>query len=239
MIPAPLVLVHGWGGSAANWDAMPFPSGSRSCAVDLPGHGSARETGPFSIRSAVEAVLHRVETLGEPAVLVGHSMGAQITTIVHAERPELVLAECVIDPAYGHPESDRERMIRWRDEVAAAPHAVVSGFVRAAFSARADPGLRRRILEDVVATPERALVAYLDAQYFADGAVGFAAATRELLLQRSRPTLGVYSTEPAAAFERSAGAADTVVQPGGGHYLHLESPSAFVRTLTAWLDERT
>lgn len=53
--------------------------------------------------------------------------------------------------------------------------------------------------------------------------------------RRTRPTLGIFASESAAAVERAAGDADLVIWPGFGHALHREAPTAFVRTVTRWL----
>lgn len=218
----PLVLVHDWGGSATSWSTLHWPEGSHAVAVDL-----ADACFADGMRAAAETVLAQLDG---PAVIVGHGMGGQITALIHAEHPELVAAECVIEPAYGHPDADRERMLRWRDELAADPRAAIAS---AAFSPHTSAELRDAVMAGFEATPARVLVDSLDAQYFAAGAVGFDSATRPLLARRSRPTLGVFSTESAAEGETGA---DTVVWPGFGHYLHLEAPTAFVRTLHRWLD---
>ncbi len=79
---APVVLVHGLGGAAANWAPMAqlLVARHRVLALDLPGHGgsaplaAAPTLNPFA--DCVRLVAH-VEGL-LPAFVVGHSLGAVI-----------------------------------------------------------------------------------------------------------------------------------------------------------------
>jgi pimeloyl-ACP methyl ester carboxylesterase len=103
----PIVCVHGLGGSHLNW----APIGSllaeqaRVFAPDLAGFGL---TEPLGRRTGVPdnaALLHRflVEVVGEPALLVGNSMGGMICTIVGAARPNAVRGLVLVDPALPQP----------------------------------------------------------------------------------------------------------------------------------------
>lgn len=231
-----IILLHGWGGSARSWDSIEWPDGTRVFAVDLPGHGARRDVRPANVRAAAARVEHELERFGEPVILVGHSLGGQVSAIVHTERPDLVRAECVINPAYGHPDSDAERMRRWREEVAADPQRLVADFIAASLGARVRATTRSHLIADVADTAASVLLEYLDGEYFVEGAIGFAAASTPLLARRSRPVLGLYSDPSAAAYERSAGNAEIVLLQDRGHYPQLEDPAWFVRTLGAWLD---
>lgn len=82
-----LVLIHGWCGSAAHWNALlpDLAADHRVLTVTLPGFGgmSAPPKQGRTIRAmaaAVSAVLDRVEA--QNATLVGHSMGGPIATEV-------------------------------------------------------------------------------------------------------------------------------------------------------------
>jgi pimeloyl-ACP methyl ester carboxylesterase len=94
---APVVLcVHGLGGSALNWGLLaPFLTGThRVLAVDLFGHGgSGVPTGsrPDAV-TADRRLLDRFvrEVVGEPVVLLGHSMGGVLAVLQAAAAPETV-----------------------------------------------------------------------------------------------------------------------------------------------------
>jgi pimeloyl-ACP methyl ester carboxylesterase len=98
-----LVLVHGLGGSHANWAALAplLTDRYRVLALDLAGFGLTRP-GPdrtstvFANRRLLDRFLREVTG---PAVLVGNSMGGMITALETARSPELVRAAVLIDPA--------------------------------------------------------------------------------------------------------------------------------------------
>ena len=102
---APVVLcVHGLGGSALNWGLLaPLLSGThRVLAVDLFGHGgSGVPTGsrPDAV-TADRRLLDRFvrEVVGDPVVLLGHSMGGVLTVLQAAAAPETVRRVVLLSP---------------------------------------------------------------------------------------------------------------------------------------------
>ncbi|MGY1987240.1 alpha/beta fold hydrolase [Blastococcus sp. SYSU DS0669] len=99
----PVVLVHGLGGSHLNWDlvAPALREHGRVLALDLPGFGRSEPGGRKTSVPANVAVLHRflTEVVGEPAVLVGNSMGGMISILATGEQPEAVRGLVLLDPA--------------------------------------------------------------------------------------------------------------------------------------------
>lgn len=85
-----LALVHGFGGAASNWTlvAPQLAEHYRVIVVDLPGHGgsSALPGPPLQIDPYADRV---AELLDEPAVVVGHSLGAVVALRLAVRRPEL------------------------------------------------------------------------------------------------------------------------------------------------------
>ena len=92
----PIVLVHGLGGSAANWvDVAPLLATTRRVLVpELPGHGlstplpAVPNLGVFADRVAI--VAEREQAL--PAAIVGHSLGAVVALRLALRRPRDVNA---------------------------------------------------------------------------------------------------------------------------------------------------
>ncbi|WP_254875222.1 MULTISPECIES: alpha/beta fold hydrolase [unclassified Streptomyces] len=86
----PIVFVHGTRFSAGQWSTQlsalreEFPV----TAVDLPGHGT-RSAQPWSLSGATEVVAAAVDSLGgEPAVVVGHSLGGYVSLEFARRCPE-------------------------------------------------------------------------------------------------------------------------------------------------------
>lgn len=91
----PMVLVHGLGGSLANWLAVTdtLTRRHRVFALDLAGFGQTPlgAERKASIASNVALVKRFIERVaGGPAVVAGNSMGGVIAALVSAERPDLV-----------------------------------------------------------------------------------------------------------------------------------------------------
>jgi pimeloyl-ACP methyl ester carboxylesterase len=102
---APTVLcVHGLGGSALNWGVLgPLLADThRVVAVDLFGHGrSGLPTRPRpDALTADRRLLDRFvrEVVGEPVVLLGHSMGGVLTILQAAEAPDTVRRLVLLSP---------------------------------------------------------------------------------------------------------------------------------------------
>ena len=86
-----------------NWAAV-APSLSQTCrvlALDLAGFGRTRSHGRSTSVNANQQLLHRflTELCGEPAILVGNSMGGLISVLQTAAHPETVAGIVLIDPA--------------------------------------------------------------------------------------------------------------------------------------------
>jgi len=89
---APLVLVHGLGGCAANWvDVAPLLAETRRVLIpELPGHGLST---PLPAVPNLAVFADRIALVAEreqllPAAFVGHSLGAVVALRLALRRPE-------------------------------------------------------------------------------------------------------------------------------------------------------
>jgi pimeloyl-ACP methyl ester carboxylesterase len=114
----PVLLVHGMGGNAAGF--LPIVravvrASRRVVALELPGHGQSRlEAGesPATIRECADAVGTVLREIGEPAVLVGSSLGGALSLYTAAALPEHTAGVVGLNPA-GAPllGADREKVL--------------------------------------------------------------------------------------------------------------------------------
>jgi pimeloyl-ACP methyl ester carboxylesterase len=101
----PVVLVHGLGGSANGFAGVFFALRrrfSRVLAVDLPGHGFSEPYcgGPVCVRGQFGVLRDWCQqVVGEPAFVVGNSLGGAMVVNLAAEEPSLVRALGLIAPA--------------------------------------------------------------------------------------------------------------------------------------------
>lgn len=101
---APMLCVHGLGGSAHNWTDLAGLLRNQFAveAIDLPGHG---RSGPayrndYSLDAHAGTVVRYLEQSGRgPVHLVANSMGGAVSVLVAARRPDLVRTLTLISPA--------------------------------------------------------------------------------------------------------------------------------------------
>lgn len=96
-----ILLVHGLGGSTANWDIIGprLTSYGHVVAIDLPGFGLSPPGPDWSLDTHARAISDTIEHLGPPVMLIGNSMGGLLSEKVAAERPDLVGALVLLSPA--------------------------------------------------------------------------------------------------------------------------------------------
>jgi len=98
----PVVLLHGLFGMGSNLGAVArhLASSHEVHQLDLPNHGRSAWTDATGIPALAEAVAVYVEgACGEPAAVLGHSLGGKVAMELAMSRPELVSAVVVADIA--------------------------------------------------------------------------------------------------------------------------------------------
>jgi esterase len=123
----PVVFIHGLGTRRQDWRSIlsEFASSRQVFALDLRGHGdSGRVPGGYRFSQYAEDIVPWLrDVVGEPAALVGHSLGGVVATMIAANSPELVSTIVAVDPplfskrrpADGNPNKYLERFKRAQD----------------------------------------------------------------------------------------------------------------------------
>ena len=96
-----LVLVHGLGGSVANWDAVGprMISLGRVVAVDLPGFGLSPPSHDWGLETHARVLRAFMAEFAPSVTLVGNSMGGLLAEMVASGSPETVDSLVLISPA--------------------------------------------------------------------------------------------------------------------------------------------
>jgi pimeloyl-ACP methyl ester carboxylesterase len=105
---SPVIMVHGLAASLHDWDAL-LPelaeSGYAGYALDILGHGDSakpRQLDHYTSEAVFEHMLTWIDSLNldQPAVLIGHSLGAYLTLQFALKYPDRVRALVLANPFY-------------------------------------------------------------------------------------------------------------------------------------------
>lgn len=236
----PLLLVHGWGGEGAEWDAVAaaLAPERRVIAADLRGHGASSTPpegyAPDDFAADLAGLLRAV---GAPAVAaVGHSMGAQVAVALARAHPAAVASVVAVDPAYGADDAELRRIPAEQRQLRAEGSAWAVRFAAGAHVATTPAEVRERHARLMAAMDPGVLAAARDAMYLAPDAFGPRRAAEATLATLTCPVLTVMSTPERAVWARDVrqplGSRAELV--AGGHYLHEEHPDRIAELLREW-----
>jgi pimeloyl-ACP methyl ester carboxylesterase len=255
----PVVFVHGLFGQGKNWTtiAKGLADRHRVTLLDLPNHGHSLWTERVDYLDMAERVAAELAEFGEPATLVGHSMGGKVAMQLALRRPELLRALVVVDVApVDYPETGGRTD---EPDEEASPFAGYIAAMRAldldVLQSRddADAALRS-------AVPSPMVRSFLLQSLVRDGAGGWHWRLNLEALARDLGGLrGFPEPPPGATYEGPvlwiAGASSHYVLSrdrermdalfpatrlvrikNAGHWVHSEQPEVFLETLRRFLD---
>jgi pimeloyl-ACP methyl ester carboxylesterase len=235
----PVVLfIHGLGGDHSVWshDTARLAKTHTVIAVDLPGHG--RSPAPSKI-DLDQIATHLAEVVRDenvaPVILVGHSIGGIIASILTVQNPDLVRALVVVDTSPGpipFPLSERDGMrTRMRDDERKELTAFFGQMTTG-------PAQTQQLVDRAARVPTKVLMGYLDAAAEQGARDQMGSLDLPVLLLGS-PILLPGKKSPLEE-ARSAGFADvrdlTVERfRKSAHWLFLDEPAKFETVLDRFL----
>jgi 2-succinyl-6-hydroxy-2,4-cyclohexadiene-1-carboxylate synthase len=250
---APLVLLHGFMGSARTWDAhLPtFAGRYQVIAPDLLGHGlSAAPADSARYRMAcciadLAAILDHYRL--DRVHLLGYSMGGRVAlsfTVAHPERVASLILESA-SPGLADPEERRKRVT--------ADEALAERLERDGLAAFVDNWEQLPLFASQRHLPAQTRAA-LRSQRMQNNAGGLANSLRGMgtgaqpslwdrLAGVAMPTLLVVGAldpkfvDIGQAMAQRLPQARLTIVPGAGHTVHLEQPAAFERLVLDHLAE--
>lgn len=264
----PALMVHGLGGSSTNWtDLVALLRGRLEAeAVDLPGFGRSAPPADrrYRLGTHVRAVVRLLERRGAgPVHLFGNSMGGAVSTLVAANRPDLVRSLTLVSPALppqlrGAPPDPRLPLLLVpglsalaRRRLAQVTPEQRAKAVLALCYADPDCVSSERMAEAVEEVRRRNGLPHSDAAFAGSlrGLVGsyLTPGPRGVWQQASRvqaPTLLVWGDQdrlvdvalaPRAA--RTFRDARLLVLPGVGHVAQMEAPETVARAFLGMVEE--
>lgn len=99
----PVILIHGWLDNANSFDLVipELPQNRHYLAMDLPGHGHSTHKPKGQLYHFLDGVVDLRKTilkLGyEKVILVGHSLGAALSSVLASVYPEIIEKVCLIE----------------------------------------------------------------------------------------------------------------------------------------------
>jgi 2-succinyl-6-hydroxy-2,4-cyclohexadiene-1-carboxylate synthase len=243
---APLILLHGFLGSAKDWAPTIEGLGEdRECiALTLPGHGRASEPVPKDFAAVIAWLAERIaaETKQPPDVL-GYSMGGRLALALAIEHPDQVNRVIALGASAGI-DSDMDRIARRAEDERLARKLETTDFAAWLEAWYAQPlfdGLRASPgYEAMLARRLRARPADL-AQALRVLSPGLQPPLRHRLADCPVPLLLMAGAEDAKYLASNQDLArlspfiDAVAVPRAGHAPHLEQPDEFCRALRVFL----
>jgi pimeloyl-ACP methyl ester carboxylesterase len=232
----PMVFVHGWTCDHSYFSPQidHFQGHHRVVGLDLRGHGASdAPEGDYSMAGLADDVAFLCGELGiHGAVVVGHSMGAVISTQLAASHPEVVSALVLVDPAtIGAP---NEVVAAFADSMAGPDGVEVRrSFVAARlFAPTDDPAVKERVLAEMLRVDGRVAAACMRGLGDWDGLAALA--------KVRVPTLVIHADRPLNEPDALAALCPTLVNahtPGVGHFNQLLAPAEVNRLIEGFIGE--
>jgi pimeloyl-ACP methyl ester carboxylesterase len=238
----PLVLVHGWTCDSVDWTWL-IPllrEHFRVIAYDRRGDGrSTGESGPHLQRHCADLAAVVEQLAGGPAVVVGHSVGAAIVSLLAVQQPDLVRglvaldAPHAADPAHLSGHEQLRKALDTDDN-----HAVLRDyFAEYGFTDQTPDWLRALVQRRVEACSATTIMDGFLALWNDDLEIAYRPAAHDYLARRTCPVLVLHSNADSAAYEQAAfqhPASRSVVLAGAGHWSQIERPAEVSSEIISW-----
>jgi pimeloyl-ACP methyl ester carboxylesterase len=249
----PIVLLHQSLARSEDWENI-FPrlaTRYRAIAYDARGHGRSGRAPDYSLRAFADDALRVLREIAkEPAVLIGHSLGALAALVAAGEAPELVRGLVLEDPALGYPKAwDAAQYAALREGIVSTDPATLAKAVSK--QPLPSPGprgertygeLRGFFAAERVVTYFRDVdPAFIDARAAGDApaaeliTAAIAKVRAPVLVLAGEPRLGGAVDDPSEW--RLKKLPDVTVKrfPGSGHLLHGFRPEQFIENIEPFL----
>jgi len=239
-----LLFLHGVGGGHHSWDAqLPYFSsrGYASHAWDQPGYGHSASVEPYDFEQVAAALERLIVSLGEPVVLVGHSMGGLVAQEAYARYPQRVkgLVLTFTSAAFVGGSNFAKQFVADRIgplDAGVSMAELAARVMPAASGSKADPEGTRRAIQ---------IMAHLSPDTYRKAVHMLTAFDRRAELPKiAVPTLLIAGSDdrtapPAimASMQRKIPASELVVLEGCGHLGPMDQPAEFNAALERFLSK--
>lgn len=259
---APMLLIHGFGASLEQWRSnLPIWGQQRPVyALDLLGFGHSQKVSVLLSAELWQTQIHEFWQvfIGQPVILVGHSLGALVSLTATARYPGMVQRLILLTL----PLARQELVTGWLDRLSRGMEALFATpiLLRPLFTVVRQPRLIRGALMAIYQRPERvdeALIALFTRPTLERGAArtlcylvksrtkpGFSEATATLLQQVNIPILLLWGNQdtvlPQIWADQILTAKPEITYreiENAGHCCYDECPEIVDRAIQTWLKD--
>lgn len=241
----PVLILPGLFGSKRNWTAIArtLAQRHRVLSVDLRNHGESPWNPQHDYPSMADDVAALIAThVGEPAAVIGHSMGGKVAMTLALTRPELVDRLIAVDIAPARSTADTATVLRAMQAVPLSTLATRSDVKAALAAAVPSAGIRDFLALNLTTTPE-GLAWGINLTALADNfaaILGFPAIPQGRVFDK--PTLFLAGgrsdylrPEHEPEIRRLFPQAVIETIPDAGHWVHAEAPREFMEIVSRFL----
>jgi pimeloyl-ACP methyl ester carboxylesterase len=228
----PVVFLHSLAGNSSHWARQleHLRSSRRALAPDLRGHGRSKALGSsdYSIAGMGDDVAAALDHLRiERLLLVGHSLGGGVALEYAGAHPDRVVALLLVDSIGDGTQIPAAETKSFLAGLESNYESTIQGYWTSI--AGPDSAVRQRLLNDLRATPRKAVVQLL----------------RDVMKYDPHPALRRYQGPKQAivtpandapfSLHRLGGGFPHQVVTGTGHWIQLDKPDQFNRLLDEFL----
>lgn len=240
-----VMMLHGWACDSQDWDSQVefFSARYRVVTLDLRGHGLSEvpktHYTPLDFASDVEELI-LCNFPGESFILIGHSMGGQIATIIADRRPDLVKAVVCVDGTLGLPSVlDLPNRLLVALMYGFNPHVIGSALLKRLYGPEASAGLINDHAIRLKSTPSYVLRQSFKSLFLGPSQVSTGKNSEQLCRRLKVPLYGIYCsnhrvTRMSNWFSHPKSKLEA--WPGTGHWIMIDRPGQFNNAVSAWID---
>jgi pimeloyl-ACP methyl ester carboxylesterase len=226
-----LVFIHGWSCDSRYWRAQVdhFAASHRVIAIDLAGHGhSGLQRDQYSMAAFGQDVRAVVEAeAAERVILIGHSMGGDVSLAATAAMPDRVAGVIGVDTFH----DVAKRVSPQEIEAVVGPLRADFGgnvlpFVAGMFRDATDAALREWVISDMSAAPPKVALSAVQQLFEAAGDQATLAILRANKIPVVTINADLWPTNTDGNVTALPGF-QAIIMPGTDHFLHMAQPKEF------------
>ncbi|KAI0964795.1 Alpha/Beta hydrolase protein [Xylaria arbuscula] len=240
-----VLLLHGWACDSLDWQyQIPFLQslGYQTIAFDARGHGASSvppEDDPEQLKAELTAedAVALLRHLGvASAILLSHSAGALVASIIAARNSAVVKANIMVDPEHYREHDGRGQFI---EALKADAQGTLVRTLLWSYSESTPEWLKTWHRYRILRTPPHVIYQSLRVKSENRDSVACWDSAKTWMKERKGPRLVILRDGTNLEKERSLGLRSEdriVVFQGAGHWMHVLEPEWFNNLLEEWLD---